>query len=65
MKFESIDSLRIGALGGVESIQRVKAVHVVVATPIFGHWSLLQRNLLRRADGGLRCGLPTATPKTQ
>jgi hypothetical protein len=53
MKFKSIDSLRIGAFGDVESIQRIKAVHVVVATSIFGHRSLLRRTLLRLADGGL------------
>jgi phosphoribosylformimino-5-aminoimidazole carboxamide ribonucleotide (ProFAR) isomerase len=51
---QSDDSLQIGASGGVESIQDIKAVHVVVATSIFGHRSLLRRTLLRRADGGLR-----------
>jgi hypothetical protein len=42
MKFEFIDSLRIGALGDVESIQKIKVGHVVVAMTIFGHRSLLR-----------------------
>jgi hypothetical protein len=47
--FKFVDSLQIRTCGGVESNRGIKAVHVVVATSIFGHRSLLRRTLLRRA----------------
>jgi hypothetical protein len=47
--FKFMDSLQIRTCGGVESNRGIKAVHVVVATSIFGHRSLLRRTLLRRA----------------
>jgi hypothetical protein len=37
IKFKSVDSLQIGASGGVESIQDIKAVQVVVAPLPIGH----------------------------
>jgi hypothetical protein len=57
--FKFVDSLQIRTCGGVESNQGIKAVHVVVATTIFGHRSLPRRTLLRwctvvNSDGELR-----------